>query len=116
MMADALQTLGVGVLVFASTNLDDIFLLVAFFSDGERRSSHVIAGQFLGIAVLILASVAGALLSLVIPEAWIGLLGLAPLFLGLQRLAELRRPGGGAGEDEDEAAPRGGRWAGSEVL
>lgn len=43
-------------------------------------------GQFAGLGVLTVASAIAALLSLAIPEGWTGLLGLAPLALGLHSL------------------------------
>ncbi|WP_437932400.1 cadmium resistance transporter [Sorangium sp. So ce291] len=99
-MQQILPALGVSAVVFLSTNIDDILLLTAFFSDPDFTPRQVVAGQFLGIAALVLASVACALLAVRVPDGWIGLLGLAPLALGLRGLWALRR-GPGAGEDED---------------
>lgn len=93
---ELLSQLGVGVVVFASTNIDDIFLLSAFFSDPSLRNRSVVAGQFLGIGVLVAASAVAALLALAIPEGWTALLGFIPLGLGVHRLLKLRR------EEEDE--------------
>ncbi|MDI1445198.1 cadmium resistance transporter [Polyangium sp. 6x1] len=112
-MGDALSALGVGIVVFVSTNVDDLVLLSAFFSDPTVKPRHVVAGQFLGIAALVAASAASALFALVVPEGWIGLLGIFPLVLGLRGLVALRR------ENEDaaasDAAPRPG-MLGSKVL
>jgi cadmium resistance transport/sequestration family protein len=76
------------VVVFAATNLDDAFLLLAFFADPRHRAAPVIAGQYLGIAVLFGASVAASLICLVIAPSWLGLLGLIPLGLGIKALFE----------------------------
>ncbi|WP_279358782.1 cadmium resistance transporter [Methylobacterium indicum] len=92
--------LGVAITLFASTNLDDLFVLIGFFSDPRYRPRQIVAGQFLGIAALVLASLAGALLSLVVPPAWLGLLGLVPIVLGCHRLLALR------GDEEDDAPAR----------
>ncbi|XXT24113.1 cadmium resistance transporter [Sorangium sp. So ce429] len=100
-MEQILPALGVSAVVFISTNIDDILLLTAFFSDPDFTPRQVVAGQFLGIAALVLASVACALLAVRVPEGWIGLLGLAPLALGLRGLWALWR-GQEAGEDEDD--------------
>jgi cadmium resistance protein CadD (predicted permease) len=42
------STTGLAVLLFASTNVDDIFVLIAFFSDRAFRAREVVAGQLLG--------------------------------------------------------------------
>ena len=86
-----ISVIGLGVVVFATTNLDDILLLSAFFADRALRVRNVVIGQFAGIGVLTAASALAALLALAIPEGWIGLLGLAPCWLGIQRLHGLWR-------------------------
>ncbi|WP_437873339.1 cadmium resistance transporter [Sorangium sp. So ce363] len=90
-MEQILPILGVSVVVFVSTNIDDILLLSAFFADPGFTPAQVVAGQFLGNAALVIASVACALLAVRVPDGWIGLLGLAPLALGLRGLWALRR-------------------------
>ncbi|MGK3962798.1 cadmium resistance transporter [Sorangium sp. So ce118] len=108
-MEQILPALGVSAVVFISTNIDDILLLTAFFSDPDFAPRQVVAGQFLGIAALVLASVACALLAVRVPEGWIGLLGLAPLALGLRGLWALRRgqEAGDDDDDDDDDQPRG---------
>ena len=59
----------------------------------------MIAGRYLGLAVLVLGSGAAALLALAIPPEWIALLGLIPLFLGLRLLHRLRGNPGHEGSD-----------------
>ena len=49
-----------------------------FFSNSTFEKGQVIAGQYLGIGLLVAISTLGALLSLVIPQYFIGLLGLVP--------------------------------------
>ncbi len=98
-MIDHLTSFPVAIALFASTNVDDIFVLIGFFSDPRYRPRQVAIGQYLGIAVLVLASLAGSLLSLVLAPAWLGLLGLVPIALGLHRLLALRHA-----NDEAEAA------------
>ncbi|AWN54091.1 cadmium resistance transporter [Methylobacterium sp. 17Sr1-1] len=93
-----LTDLGVALVLFASTNLDDIVVLIGFFSDPRYRPGQIVVGQGLGIAALVLAALAGALLSLAVPPAWLGLLGLVPIGLGCRRLVTLRD------EAEDEPA------------
>lgn len=81
-----LETVVVGVLLFASTNIDDVFLLMAFFADPRLDRRAVVAGQFLGIGGIVAASVAAAGFAVAVPPEWVALLGLAPLSLGLHRL------------------------------
>src|SRR5262245_57979284 len=76
----------VGVALFVATNLDDIFILVAFFADPRIRSRDVIIGQYLGISSLVIVSVIAALIALAIPTAYVGLLGLAPIAIGTSKL------------------------------
>jgi cadmium resistance transport/sequestration family protein len=89
--------------LFVATNIDDIFILVAFFADPKYRAREVIAGQYLGIVALIVVSLVAALAALIIPAGYIGLLGLAPIAIGCKQLLELWRNSGG---DEDDAPQR----------
>jgi cadmium resistance transport/sequestration family protein len=53
------------------------------------KGSEIITGQLLGIAALIAFSMAASLLGLFIPSAYIGLLGLIPMYIGMKELYEL---------------------------
>ncbi|TWB43848.1 cadmium resistance transporter [Nitrospirillum pindoramense] len=91
--------------VFAATNIDDLFVLVALFAGERWRHRDIVVGQFLGIAILVAAGLMGALAALVVRPAWLGLLGLVPLALGI-RLLWPALP-----DDDDGAAPAtGGAW------
>jgi cadmium resistance protein CadD (predicted permease) len=86
--------------VFAATDIDDLVLLTALFADARLRRGAIVAGQFLGIAALLGASVVAAAASLVVPPHWPALLGALPLALGLWKLPDLwRRP-----DDDDQDA------------
>ena len=76
------------VVAFATTNIDDIFLLMLFFSQVNVtfRPQHIVLGQYLGFAVLVGVSVLGYFGALAIPRTWIGLLGLLPITLGIRKL------------------------------
>jgi cadmium resistance protein CadD (predicted permease) len=100
--------LWIGLVLFASTNVDDIFVLLAFFADPAFTTRQVVAGQYLGMCVLIGLSLLGALGSRAIPLGYVGLLGFVPLLLGAKRLLDLRKP------DADE--PRADRFAASRPL
>ena len=81
--------LGVG--LFATTNIDDIFLTMAFFADSRLRRSAIVIGKFIGIGSLTLLSAIVAAGSLVVSPEWIALLGVVPLGLGLHALWSNRR-------------------------
>jgi cadmium resistance protein CadD (predicted permease) len=85
-----LELIGQAVLLFVSTDLDDVFVLLGFFADPKFRIRQIVAGQFLGIAILYAVSVFGSWVSLIIPPAIVGLLGLVPITMGLKNLWELR--------------------------
>jgi cadmium resistance protein CadD (predicted permease) len=83
---EAATLIGLSVAVFAATNVDDIFLLLGFFADPRFRAGRVAVGQFVGIGALVAASVTASLISLVLPPAYVGLLGLLPILVGVKRL------------------------------
>ena len=83
---------------FISTNIDDLFLLVGFFSDRSFPRGHVFAGQILGMATIVAISLAAAWAALAISPARIGLLGLAPIVMGIGKLLRL-------GKTEEEGQP-----------
>jgi cadmium resistance protein CadD (predicted permease) len=76
---------------FASTNVDDMFVLVGFFADPTFRPREIVTGQYAGITVLFALSLLGSLLALVISRAHIGLLGVVAIGLGAKRLFDLYR-------------------------
>jgi cadmium resistance protein CadD (predicted permease) len=83
---DLALVIGASALVFASTNVDDFVLLLAFFGTERRHAGSIIAGQYLGIAVLVAVSLAGATVANRLSSPVVGLLGLVPIVLGLRRL------------------------------
>lgn len=86
-----LVTAGVsGMTAFVATNLDDLIILMLFFAQTHAsfRARHIVVGQYLGFVVIILASLPGFLGGLLIPEAWIGLLGFLPILIGIRQIFE----------------------------
>jgi cadmium resistance transport/sequestration family protein len=80
--------------MFAGTNVDDIIILTVLFltsrTNGKPRPWQIVAGQYLGFGVLVAISVIGALGLTVVPDRWVGLLGLVPIALGVRRLLKAR--------------------------
>ncbi|MBX3232085.1 MAG: cadmium resistance transporter [Labilithrix sp.] len=110
--SELLATFVKGVVVFASTNVDDVVLLTVLFADPTLRPRAVVGGQVLGIAVLVGASVAVAAFAVAVPARWISLVGIVPLALGLYKGVEVLRARG-----VDEGGPPKERLAGaSQVL
>lgn len=74
------------IVAFASTNIDDIFVLMLFFGDKTIKTKDVVIGQYLGIGGLIGISFVGSLIGLLLDKAYIGFLGFLPIFIGLKSL------------------------------
>jgi cadmium resistance protein CadD (predicted permease) len=90
MLGQVAAAIALAVLLFLGTNIDDVFVLLALFSNPSFRPGQVIAGQMVGMALVIALSIAGALLALVIAPQYVGLLGLVPLALGILHLVRKR--------------------------
>lgn len=92
-MPALLQTIATALVAFAATNIDDIFVLMLFFSEVGKgfRRWQVVAGQYAGFAALVALSLVGYFARYVAPEQWIGLLGILPIIIGLRKLWELKK-------------------------
>jgi cadmium resistance protein CadD (predicted permease) len=78
------------VVLFVSTDLDDLFVLLGLFSDPRFHPRQIAAGQLIGIATLFAISAVGSLISLILPATYLGFLGLVPITMGLTKVWELR--------------------------
>lgn len=96
---------GIAVVVYASTNIDDVLILAVFFADPRVRVAAVVAGRFAGLAVLVAISGAAAVLALAVPAEWVALLGLVPLGLGLHLFPALFRDNRGSSQDDEIPQP-----------
>jgi cadmium resistance protein CadD (predicted permease) len=101
-------TLAKAVVIFASTNVDDILILTTFFADPKFRARSIVIGQYLGMGVLVAISAAAGAAAVTIPTRWISLLGVIPLALGVRAAIDVVR-----GDDDDNALPPSGS---SQVL
>jgi len=115
-MSFFLSDVGIGIVVFASANVDDLFVLAAFFADKKMRRLSIVIGQYLGFGTLVLICVSASLSALAVPEGWVGLVGVLPLFLGVKKLLALRSKtsGGHRGGKKEEKHRK--REARSQVL
>lgn len=78
---------------FASTNIDDIFILTLFFSqiNNDMKIKHIFIGQYLGIGFLTTISIIGALGISIIPSEYVGFLGLVPIYLGVKAYFDYKK-------------------------
>jgi cadmium resistance protein CadD (predicted permease) len=90
-MIDILGLIAIGIAAFAATNIDDIFVLLIFFSSLTFPVRHIVLGQYLGIGLLIAISAIGSLIILVVPTHIIGLMGIIPIAIGVKNLIEIRK-------------------------
>jgi cadmium resistance protein CadD (predicted permease) len=87
-----LDVLGiVAIAAFAATDIDDLFLLMMFFSSRIYPARQVVIGQHLGIGALVSVSIIGSLIALVIPTYIIGLLGMVPIAIGIKELIDTKK-------------------------
>lgn len=101
-MQSTLAVIGLGIVVFVSTDIDDLVVLSAFFADHRLRPQSVVVGQYLGIMVLVAIGTVVAVLALAVPSGITALLGVLPVALGVRGLLRMRS--GDVGRDtEDEA-------------
>ncbi|MBB5130319.1 cadmium resistance transport/sequestration family protein [Thermocatellispora tengchongensis] len=81
--------------MFVGTNVDDIIVLTVLFlssrATGSPKVWQIWAGQYAGIAVLVSVSVIAALGLTILPDDWVGLLGLLPFALGVRSLVSAIR-------------------------
>ncbi|MBE9104367.1 cadmium resistance transporter [Nostoc cf. edaphicum LEGE 07299] len=87
-MSELVTEITTGAIAFIATNIDDIVILLLFFSqiNANFRPRHIVAGQFLGFTVLLILSLSGLFGGLVLSKNWIGLLGLLPMSIGISSL------------------------------
>ncbi len=96
-MVDIPSIIAIGVASFAATDIDDIFVLMMFFSSSSLPHSmtfpakQVVLGQYVGIGLLVAISALGSFISLAVPTYIIGLLGIIPIVIGINKLIELRK-------------------------
>jgi cadmium resistance protein CadD (predicted permease) len=98
-MVDFFGILGIGATAFVATNIDDLLILIAFFSNSRFPLSQIVLGQYTGMGALLAISVVGSLIALIVPNNLIGLIGIFPIAIGIKELLELLKNG-----DNEESA------------
>jgi cadmium resistance transport/sequestration family protein len=86
-MSELSTAIPIGLTTFTATNMDDLVILTLIFSQIKTNlHKQIVAGQYLGFTILVIASLSGFLSSTILPEPWIGLLGIVPMMIGFYRL------------------------------
>ena len=94
-MGDLVIIIGVGAAAFVGTNIDNLLLLVAMHARYERRPGTVTAGYFAGMLVVGLIAALIGEVGEFIPLAYLGLLGVVPIAMGVLGLWRLFRKSAG---------------------
>jgi cadmium resistance protein CadD (predicted permease) len=86
---------------FAGTTVDDLVVLAALFTTnravGRPNTATIVGGQYAGFASIVVLALLAARGLQIIPEPWIGLLGLVPIGFGLWGLVRA-----GTGDRDDK--------------
>lgn len=87
-MNELVSAITTAAVAFSATNIDDILILLLFFSqiNATFRPQNIVLGQYLGFIILLILSLPGFFGGLIIPQHWIGLLGLLPIAIGISSL------------------------------
>lgn len=87
------QNVITSIIAFASTNVDDIFILTLLYASGRYSSNSIVAGQFLGIAFLVGVSLSLSVVGRLIDPRIVGLLGFFPIYLSVRQIIGLLKKG-----------------------
>jgi cadmium resistance transport/sequestration family protein len=96
--------------LFAATNIDDIIVLTVLFvasSRGAIPGWKIVGGQYLGFVTLVALSVIAALGLTIVPDEWVGFIGVIPLAIGVYLLIKGLR----SQDDDDDGIQAGGLLA-----
>ena len=96
-----METILASTIAFITTNIDDIFILMLFFSDPKRKNETVVLGQYVGISTLIAISFIGSFIGLVIDLKYVGLFGLIPIYIGIKSVLSLFNRNSSENEDRE---------------
>ena len=92
-MVDFFGILGIAATAFVATNIDDLFILIAFFANSRFPLPQIVLGQYAGMGALLAISIVGSLIALIVPNNLIGLIGIFPIAIGIKELLELLKHG-----------------------
>lgn len=109
-MNELITAISTGFTAFTATNLDDIVILLLFFSQVSAvfKRRHIVTGQYLGFGALVIASLPGFFGSMLFPRPWLGLLGIVPIAIGISRLLNAEEE---SETKEEEIQPTEAAWS-----
>lgn len=88
------------IIAYISTNIDDIFVIMILLSQAATGTKgRLIAGHFLGVGVITVISMLGALGLQNLPLKYTGILGLVPIWLGIRAWISRKK------DSDDEDVP-----------
>ncbi|CAM2149910.1 Cadmium transporter [Pararobbsia alpina] len=87
---------------FAATNVDNLFVLLAFFAEARDAWRPVVVGQYIGSMALVALACVIAALMVQVPRAYVGLIGVMPILIGIGKAFELFRRANGTSADRVE--------------
>jgi len=84
------------IIAFVSVNLDELIVLIVFFSrtldkDSTYTSLQVVTGQLIGFTLIFAVSILGISLDVFFPAKYVALIGIIPLLIGCQQLYKVFR-------------------------
>lgn len=85
------ETLLSSVIAYASTNIDDIFILMLLFTQTSAKFQRILFGKFIGIGLLTAVSLLCAFSLSFFPQEYIRFLGIAPILLGVIAFFDYRK-------------------------
>jgi cadmium resistance protein CadD (predicted permease) len=90
-----IETAIIASVAFAATNIDDVFVLLAFFANRNAKDRDVVVGSYIGMAVLVVAALLLAAVCIALIPNDLGVLGALPVLVGLRQLWAAWSGGGG---------------------
>jgi cadmium resistance protein CadD (predicted permease) len=86
--------LATAMLAFAGTTIDDLVILAALFiarsTNGRPGAWEIVVGQYAGFVTILAVALVAATGLQIVPDRWVGLLGLVPIGFGVWGLRRWR--------------------------
>ena len=105
-MNSSLTIIPIAVGAFIATNLDNLILLVSLLARYRQQIPNVVAGYFSCVLILGAMGFAIGAAANLAPVEYLGLLGIAPITIGIIELIRMRQHGVGVIESEDKSNER----------
>lgn len=107
------ETALIAAVAFAATNIDDAFVLLAYFASPKLKDAHVVLGSYIGMAILVGAALILSTVFLAVFPDYIGFLGALPILIGLRQFWNVWR---GRRDEVVDVSLSGGAFEVSELV